>query len=116
LYTCRGPRRLAGESRAAASLLSANMPCSRSVRDVFFCSPRRISLVVMKPQDVRVGMRLKATNPTGEPCCPHGPLMVRAVKEDSRVVWCLRCGAAGPEREDSMGAKLAFDELFEALE
>jgi hypothetical protein len=29
------------------------------VRDVFFCLPGRISLVVMKPQDARVGMRVK---------------------------------------------------------
>jgi hypothetical protein len=36
-----------------------DMPWSRSVRDVFFCSPGRISLVVMKPQDARVGMRVK---------------------------------------------------------
>jgi hypothetical protein len=62
------------------------------------------------------GSEPKTTNPTHEPCPPHGPLVVRAMKEDSCVVWCLRCGAAGPEREDSMGAKLAFDETFKALE
>jgi len=29
------------------------------VRDVFSCSPGRIPLVVMKPQDARVGMRVR---------------------------------------------------------
>jgi hypothetical protein len=32
---------------------------SGSVRPVFLCPSRRISLVVMKPQDARVGMRVK---------------------------------------------------------
>ncbi len=43
-------------------------------------------------------------------CPPHGPIMVAASEEGRYVASCLACGVAGPEREDSWEAKLAFDE------
>ena len=43
-------------------------------------------------------------------CPPHGPHLVEAGKEGSYVVRCLACGLAGPERQDAVAAKLAFDE------
>ena len=43
--------------------------------------------------------------------CPlHGPHVVDAVKEGSYVARCLACGVAGPERQDGLEAKLAFDQ------
>ena len=43
-------------------------------------------------------------------CPPHGPLMVEAVEEGTYVTRCMRCGLWGPEREDGLQAKEAFDE------
>jgi hypothetical protein len=43
--------------------------------------------------------------------CPlHGPHVVDAVKEGSYVAQCLACGVTGPERQESLEAKLAFDQ------
>jgi hypothetical protein len=48
-------------------------------------------------------------------CPPHGPIMVAAFEEDRYVASCLACGVAGPEREDSWEAKLAFDEAISSM-
>jgi hypothetical protein len=48
-------------------------------------------------------------------CPPHGPIQVQAVDEGARVASCLVCGLAGPKRENSWEAKLAFDEAFGTL-
>jgi hypothetical protein len=45
-------------------------------------------------------------------CPPHGPHLVDAARVGSYVAKCLACGLAGPEREDVLGAKLAFDETW----
>jgi hypothetical protein len=42
-------------------------------------------------------------------CPPHGPYLVDGVREGSHVARCLACGLVGPEREDDLEAKLAFD-------
>ena len=42
-------------------------------------------------------------------CPPHGPHLVEALEEGRHAARCLRCGLVGPEREDSLEAKLAFD-------
>jgi len=47
-----------------------------------------------------------------ESCSPHGPHLVDAAKDGAYRVRCLGCGLVGPEREDSMEAKLAFDEAW----
>ena len=47
--------------------------------------------------------------------CPrHGPLVGEATEEGSYTLRCLACGVKGPEREDTLKAKLAFDETFVA--
>jgi hypothetical protein len=47
-----------------------------------------------------------------KPCPPHGPHLVGAVKEGFYVAQCLACGLAGPEREDLLEARLAFDQRW----
>jgi hypothetical protein len=47
-------------------------------------------------------------------CPPHGPLVGEATEEGSYTLRCLACGVEGPEREDLLKAKLAFDEIFVA--
>jgi hypothetical protein len=51
------------------------------------------------------------------PCPPHSPILVAAIDEASHtyVARCMTCGLAGPEREDGLEAKLAFDESLEAV-
>jgi hypothetical protein len=46
-----------------------------------------------------------------KPCPPHGPRLVDTVGDTSFVAQCLACGLLGPVREDSLEAKLAFDEV-----
>ena len=48
----------------------------------------------------------------GASCPPHGPILVAASAEGRYAASCLACGLAGPEREDSWEAKLAFDEAL----
>jgi hypothetical protein len=51
-----------------------------------------------------------------KPCPPHGPHLVYAVGDDtSYVAKCLSCGTTGPQRAESLEAKLTFDESFEAV-
>ena len=45
-------------------------------------------------------------------CPQHGPHVVEALKEGSNVARCLACGVAGPERQDGLEAKLAFDQRW----
>ena len=47
-----------------------------------------------------------------EGCPPHGPHLVIAVEEGLYAVRCLNCGLVGPERKDSLEAKLAFDQRW----
>jgi hypothetical protein len=47
-----------------------------------------------------------------KPCPPHGPHLVHVLKGDSYVVQCLACRLVGPERENSLEAKRAFDEAL----
>jgi hypothetical protein len=48
-----------------------------------------------------------------KPCPPHGPHLIDAVGEGlSYAARCLNCGLVGPEREDVLGAKLAFDQRW----
>ena len=42
----------------------------------------------------------------------HSPLVSEATEEGSHQLRCLACGVIGPEREDSLKAKLAFDDVF----
>ena len=46
------------------------------------------------------------------PCPPHGPIVVDASEEGYYVASCLTCKVVGPEREDALKAKLAFDETW----
>jgi hypothetical protein len=43
-------------------------------------------------------------------CPPHGPHLIDAVEEGLYAARCLNCGLVGPERKDSLEAKLAFDQ------
>jgi hypothetical protein len=43
-------------------------------------------------------------------CPPHGPHLIAAVEEGRYKTRCLKCGLVGPERKDSLEAKLAFDQ------
>ena len=43
-------------------------------------------------------------------CSPHGPHLITAVEEGRYKTQCLKCGLVGPERKDSLEAKLAFDQ------
>jgi hypothetical protein len=45
-------------------------------------------------------------------CPPHGPHLVNAVEEGLYEAQCLRCGLVGPERKDSVEAKLALDQKW----
>ena len=38
--------------------------------------------------------------------------VVDALKEGSYVARCLACGLVGPERQDGLKAKLAFDQRW----
>jgi hypothetical protein len=44
----------------------------------------------------------------------HIPLVAEATEEGSHTLRCLVCGVKGPEKEDILKAKLAFDEAFVA--
>lgn len=46
------------------------------------------------------------------PCPPHGPIVVEATEGGYYVASCLTCGVLGPAREDSLKAKLAFDQTW----
>ena len=49
----------------------------------------------------------------GRKGCPlHDPHVVDAVKEGSYVARFLACGLVGPERQDGLEAKLAFDQRW----
>jgi hypothetical protein len=54
--------------------------------------------------------------PTGrgrnDSCPPHGPHLVTALGEGRHVVRRVKCGLAGPEHKDGLGAKLAFDQRW----
>ena len=56
-------------------------------------------------QGVGAGQRRK-------PCPPHGPHLVDAARVSSYVAKCLGCGLVGPEREEVLEAKLAFDQKW----
>ena len=45
-------------------------------------------------------------------CPPHGPYVVDVVGHGSYVAHCLACGLGGPEGEDVLQAKLAFDQRW----
>jgi hypothetical protein len=45
-------------------------------------------------------------------CPPHGPHAVHVAEGGYYVARCLACGLVGPENEDSLGAKLAFDQRW----
>ena len=45
-------------------------------------------------------------------CPPHGPHLVNAVEEGLYEARCLKCGLVGPQRKDSLEAKLAFDQRW----
>jgi hypothetical protein len=45
-----------------------------------------------------------------EPCPPHGPHLVLAVKESSYVSQCVACGLKGPECKGSVEARRALGE------
>ena len=46
------------------------------------------------------------------PCPPHGPIVVDATEEGYYVASCMTCKVVGPEREDALKAKLAFDQAW----
>ena len=62
-------------------------------------------LAVHNSQETARGRGLKG-------CPPHGPHVVDALKEGSYVARCLACGLVGPERQDGLEAKLAFDQRW----
>jgi hypothetical protein len=41
-----------------------------------------------------------------KPCPPHGPHLVHILKEGSYVIKYFACGLVGPERKDSLEARL----------
>ena len=45
-------------------------------------------------------------------CPPHGPHLIDVVGEGLYEARCLNCGLVGPERKDSLEAKLAFDQRW----
>jgi hypothetical protein len=45
-----------------------------------------------------------------KPCPPHGPVDIHVNNEGFYTVRCLVCRLEGPEREDALKARLAFDE------
>ena len=45
-------------------------------------------------------------------CPPHGPIVVNGPEGGYYVAWCLACGLPGPAREDTLKAKLAFDQTW----
>jgi hypothetical protein len=65
---------------------------------------------MLKTPDVRGGVAGRSRGG----CPPHGPHLVEALEEGIYAARCLRCGLVGPEREDSLGAKLAFDQRWQA--
>jgi hypothetical protein len=46
------------------------------------------------------------------PCPPHGPIVVDASEEGYYVASCMTFKVVGPGREDTLKAKLAFDETW----
>ena len=42
----------------------------------------------------------------------HGPHLIDVVGEGLYEARCLNCGLVGPERKDSLEAKLAFDQRW----
>lgn len=58
---------------------------------------------------------LKAGGRSSRSCPPHGPLLTEALEEDVYVIKCMKCGLWGPERDDVLQAKLAFDESFDVV-
>jgi hypothetical protein len=53
-----------------------------------------------------------AASRSRNPCPPHGPHVVDVVEAGTYVAKCLVCGLVGPEHEDGLGAKLAFDQRW----
>ena len=47
-----------------------------------------------------------------KPCPPHGPIVVEAQEGGYYVASCLTCRLVGPAREESLKAKLAFDQTW----
>jgi hypothetical protein len=45
-------------------------------------------------------------------CPPHGPHLIDVVWEGLYEARCLNCELVGPERKDSLEAKLAFDQRW----
>ena len=45
-------------------------------------------------------------------CPPHGPHLIDVVGKGLYEARCLNCGLVGPERKDSLEAKLAFDQRW----
>jgi len=45
-------------------------------------------------------------------CPPHGPHLVKTVREGFYGVRCLACGLTGPARESALEAKLGFDQRW----
>jgi hypothetical protein len=62
--------------------------------------------------DIGRGAQQRGTTGRGEPCSPHGPIMVEAIEHRAYVAHCLRCKQSGPKWEDASEAKRAFDEFF----
>jgi hypothetical protein len=65
---------------------------------------------VQEGQDRASGPRERRRR--GESCPPHGPHAVQVAERGHYVARCLACGLAGPESEDSLEAKLAFDQRW----
>ncbi len=59
-------------------------------------------------------MQASSQSRSGRRCPRHGPLVGEATEEGFYTLRCLACGVKGPEREDTLKAKLAFDETFVA--
>ena len=55
-------------------------------------------------------MKARPKSSRRKPCPPHGPILVGASGGGYYVASCLACRLAGPAREDTLKAKLAFDE------
>jgi hypothetical protein len=44
---------------------------------------------------------------------PYGPVLIEALDEAIYIARRLKCGLWGPEQEDSLQPKVAFDQSFE---
>jgi hypothetical protein len=62
--------------------------------------------------EVHSGQNVAAGRGRKNSCPPHGPHLVDAAKRGLYVARCLACGLVGPEREDGLQAKLAFDQAW----